>query len=134
MSENNTIFTVGLKAFIEYEGKLLVLWSSEYGIDFPGGRIKDGEENVEESLKREVKEETGLLVEVGEPLISWIFTQPSGHKIFSVGYKCTSSSNKVLLSEEHEKYYWVDKKSYKRLLKKVLFDIDTVVLRKYFNE
>ncbi len=54
------IFSV--TALINKDGKLLFLDLSYLkGLGFPGGIIKSGE-NIEEALKREVFEETGLIV------------------------------------------------------------------------
>ena len=78
MSKEEAIFNVGQKAFIRNGNEVLVLWN-KYGLDFPGGRIKESEivENsqgcLEESLKREVMEETGLEIEVGEPIATWFY-------------------------------------------------------------
>ena len=53
------IFSV--TALIEKNGKLLFMdYSYLKGLGFPGGIVKAGE-NMEESLEREVLEETGIL-------------------------------------------------------------------------
>lgn len=67
------IFTA-TKAFISYEGKILILRESpQYQdgtnsgrYDVPGGRIVPGQ-RWDESLLREIKEETGLEVRIGRP-------------------------------------------------------------------
>ncbi len=41
--EKDTLFCVGQKAFIEKDGKVLVLFDPIEGLDFPGGKIKEGE-------------------------------------------------------------------------------------------
>lgn len=112
---------IGQKAFIEKDGKLLILHDPQMGFDLPGGKIIDGETDIPKSLKREVREETNLEIEVGSPFATWFFIIPinSGHrsagkKIFSVGYKCTYLSGKITLSSEHDWYKWVDKNDYKK--------------------
>jgi len=66
------------KAFIINEGKLLLIKKSENAPvepnkwEVPGGRIKFGE-SVEDHIKREVKEEVGIDIEVGEPFDIWTF-------------------------------------------------------------
>ena len=39
----DALFCVGQKAFIEKDGKVLVLNDPEEGLDFPGGKIQVGE-------------------------------------------------------------------------------------------
>lgn len=132
MSEN-ALFTVGQKAFIIHDQKLLVMTSEKYGIDFPGGRIKEGEKDFEAELKREVLEETGLEIIVGKPYETWFFETKEGVKIFCIGYLCTSNSREVTVSHEHDSYQWVDKNSYKDLTNNpAVYDIDVQILTKLF--
>lgn len=113
------IFNVGQKAFIEKDGKILVVWN-KYGLDFPGGRInedeiKNGEASVLiKSLKREVAEETGLEIEVLNSFVTWLGLKGK-NKVFLVGYKCRWLAGDVKLSKEHHKYEWVSKDDYRKL-------------------
>ena len=52
----NQLFYIGLKAFIEKDGSVLALKDASIGLDFPGGKLKEEEWNLVESLRREVKE------------------------------------------------------------------------------
>lgn len=110
---------IGQKAFIEKDGKLLILHDPQMGFDLPGGKIQEGETDLIASLKREVQEETGLVIDVGRPFATWFFTIPidSGHrsagkKIFSVGYKCKYLTGEITLSSEHDWYKWIDRNDY----------------------
>lgn len=112
------LFYVGQKAFISKNSEVLVLEAGN-GLDFPGGKIQEGEFDFEESLKREVKEETGLEISVGEPFVVWYLI---GHKgkhegkiIFLVGYKCKFNGGKVIISDEHLNFEWVNKDNYQKL-------------------
>ncbi len=68
------------KAFVNYNGKILILRESgkyEDGTnvgryDIPGGRVQPGE-SFDQGLIREIKEETGLDVEIGRPfaVVEW---------------------------------------------------------------
>jgi 8-oxo-dGTP diphosphatase len=117
----DTQMYVGQKAFINKDGKVLVLRDPNYvvggqiGLDFPGGRYRWGN-NIQDELHREVQEETGLKVKISEPFTTWT---SQGHSvkgpkhIFLIAYKCEYISGEVILSDEHDKFEWVDKKSYK---------------------
>lgn len=116
--QENELFFVGQKAFIEKDGKILILQDPISGLDFPGGRIQAGESDLDEALRREVREETGLEIEVGEPFARWYITLPENHRdagrrIFLVGYRCTYISGDVVLSDEHDSFQWVDKHTYR---------------------
>jgi 8-oxo-dGTP pyrophosphatase MutT (NUDIX family) len=105
------LFEVGQKAFIERDGKLLLVFFHNGWLDFPGGRIDEGELDLVESLKREVREETSLEIDVGAPHATWI---GRGGSVYLVGYRCRYVSGNVVLSEEHASFQWVDAGSYSR--------------------
>jgi len=66
------------KAFIVSDNKLLLIKKSKNAPiepnrwEVPGGRIKFGE-SIEGHIKREVKEEVGIDIEVGKPFDIWTF-------------------------------------------------------------
>lgn len=77
-----------------------------------------GETDLKESLRREVKEETGLDIEVGEPFYSWVVKFPPHpiykvNDVYLVAYRCKYVSGEVKLSEEHKSYKWVDRNNYR---------------------
>lgn len=78
----DALFCVGQKAFIEKDGKVLVLHDPGGRLDFPGGKIQEGEAKDAEasslirSLQREVREETGLEIGVFGPLLFGIMNFP----------------------------------------------------------
>lgn len=94
-------------------GKILLCkshkWDNKYVI--PGGHIELGEK-MEEALKREILEETGLniydikLVSLKESIYSDKFHERK-HFIF-IDYICKTDSTNVSLNDEAEKYKWVD--------------------------
>ncbi len=69
-------FYVVQKTFIRKGNEVLVLGDPEEGLDYPGGKIQEGEIDPAQSLKREVREETGLEIEVGDPFVTWTNTFP----------------------------------------------------------
>ena len=118
----DTLVFVGQKAFINKNGKLLVLRDPDYavdgdvGLDFPGGKYRWGYDILDE-LRREVTEETGLKIKIGKPFTTWVAkyrnTIESKSGVFLVGYLCEYASGDVILSHEHDKFEWVDKNNFK---------------------
>lgn len=129
---NDQLLFVGQKAFIDRDGDILILTDPKLGLDLPGGKIKEGETNLTEALEREVKEETGLEVEIREPFTTWMIEFPPDHrnqgKVFLVGYRCRYISGDVSLSSEHTEYKWVNKDNFRQLPQDGHFK----VVEKYF--
>jgi colanic acid biosynthesis protein WcaH len=69
---------------------------------FAGGRIKKGE-SLEQALRREVKEETGL--EISEYKLINVYSRvfPERHDI-TIAYLCKCKEGKVTLNNEHSEY------------------------------
>ena len=133
--KEDAVFYVGQKAFIKKGSEILILTDPSEGLDFPGGKIQEGEENLEESLRREVREETGLEIKVGEPFTTSISVfRPNhrfaGKKVILIAYKCEYVSGDVKLSPEHSDYTWVTKDNYSKADDRTsFFDM----LEKYFS-
>ncbi len=114
----DALFYVGQKAFINKDNEILIIGDPKEGLDYPGGKIQEDETDLSESLKREVREETGLEIKVGTPFATWSNIFPAHHrlagkKVFLIGYKCEYVSGEVQLSHEHDKFQWVNKDNYK---------------------
>lgn len=115
---------VATKAFIEYQGKILIVReSAKYQdannigkFDVPGGRIKPGQ-RFDESLLREIKEETGLGVKIGKPFFvaEWRpIVRGEQWQIVGVFFECKADTNNVVLSEDHDEYQWIQPSEYKK--------------------
>ena len=114
---------VATKAFIICDGKVLLLKESskyEDGVnegtfDVVGGRVEPGQ-RFDESLLREIKEETGLEVRVGRPFFvnEWR-PKVRGEQWQIVGtfFECFTDSEDVKLSKDHSDFIWIDPKDYK---------------------
>lgn len=109
---------VATKAFIEDGGEVLVLReSAAYAdgantgrFDVAGGRVRPGE-HYEACLEREVGEETGLAVDVGEPFFvdEWRpVVDGEQWQVVGIYFACTADSRGVVLSKDHDMYTWID--------------------------
>lgn len=110
---------VGQKAFIRKDGGVLVLQSDNVRLDFPGGKIQQGETDFTASLEREVREETHLEIAIGRPFYTWHFQFPqdrpqAGKIIYLVGFMCDWVAGNVKLSSEHSGFEWVDESNYQK--------------------
>ena len=120
-------FHVAVKAVILHKGKVLIIKRSEYDAinafiwEFPGGRIHYGEE-LQEALLREVKEETGLIVSVGDILYATKCAFCETRHCAIISYLCNIEDETVSLSEEHTEYIWADRMQLLDLLHKPILD------------
>jgi len=113
---------VAVKAFIIKDNKILILRESQnYSdgtnkgkFDLAGGRIIPGQ-RFDESLIREVKEETGLNIQIRKPFFinEWrpIVRGESWH-IIGIFFECLAESDKVKLSKDHDMYLWINPHNY----------------------
>lgn len=125
-------FHIGIKALItNSEGKILLLQISPAKLknkedkvywDIPGGRI-EGDDSVELTLRKELKEEIGL-VEIGDyeffhATIANINlptdTEPVGLALFIYTVKIPANAD-IVLSDEHSAMKWCDPKEAAELL------------------
>jgi phosphoglycolate phosphatase len=104
------VITVG--AIIERaDGKLLLVrthkWRGRWGL--PGGKVDRGE-TLEDALRRELREETGLeihdmtFVIAQESIDSPEFYKPA-HMLL-MNYHCRSEGSDVRLNDEAQEYLW----------------------------
>jgi 8-oxo-dGTP diphosphatase len=97
------------KALIFNDGKYLALHKSiaKHNLyELPGGRMEFGE-TAEETLFREVKEETSFTIEPVKLLDTWNFVA-TDYQITGVIYLCKIKDGSLKLSDEHDKYEWLE--------------------------
>lgn len=101
------------KAFIVKDNKLLLIKRAPGAPhnpetwDLPGGRLNPGE-NPYDGLKRELREETGLDIEILLPFVVQYFTRQDGQVITLIIFLCKALSDDIRLSDEHTHYQWHD--------------------------
>ena len=107
MTEQPLIAEVSQKAIVlSPDDELLVMQMDAETWELPGGRMGAYEEPLV-GLKREVQEETGLSVEVHEPVHTAAWRNDVGRGRFSVVYWCETEATEIELSHEHCDYEWV---------------------------
>jgi len=109
---------VATKAFIVKDGKILVVREASAYNDgtstgnyvVVGGRIEPGE-HYEDALRREVKEEVGLDIEIIKPFTvdEW-FPNVKGEQwhIVAIFFECVPTSDVITLGPDHDDFKWVD--------------------------
>ena len=114
MNKKNGTIAVANKAVIKAHNKYLILVKSDEedvtpnAFDLPGGRMEYGE-HPKEALKREVKEEVNLNVEVKGVTDIWDFVMKKRKlQLVGITWACETNDNhnQVKLSFEHSKFFW----------------------------
>ena len=107
-------FRLAAKSFIvDSKGNILLIKRRSNDVhkpgawDIPGGRLELGEDPFL-GLKREVKEETNLDVNILAPLHIQHFTRDDGQKITMIIFFCKPIHTNLKLSEEHIEFTWTD--------------------------
>lgn len=114
------VVTSAVKALIKNGDKFLVIKHDlgKNGLwDLPGGRMEYGETPYE-TLKREVKEEVSLDIEIGELLgIWWFFREKNDVQVICNTFLCQVPNKNIDLSgnpadENILEYRWVTKEEF----------------------
>jgi 8-oxo-dGTP diphosphatase len=105
-------WTISVKSFIVKDNKLLLIKrrpndpNAPSAWEIPGGRLSIGED-PHTGLKRETKEETGIDIEIKNPLTVRHFTRHDNQKITMITFLCKPISQSIILSEEHTEHLWL---------------------------
>ena len=105
----------GVKGIVRKNDQILVLVKPNGTLDLPGGRVEKGE-TIKSALRREIKEETGLKVEIRDPVEEWSFYKTPKHLIKGITLECAYLEGKVQLCNEHKRYFWAAIDSIHRLI------------------
>ncbi len=110
-------FIVAPKGIIINNGKVLLIKRVEKddggkSWEFVGGSMEYGENPII-ALRREIREETGLIdIKIRDIL----YASMVGDKVTIITYLCETNSQDIILSNEHEDYCWVEKREMIQLL------------------
>ena len=100
-------YPISIKGVVIHASRVLLLLNERGEWDLPGGRPDPGEDH-HAALVREVREETGLAVEVGALLDEHLFEVLPQRFVRIVAYGCRLvGGNDVVLSHEHLDTRWV---------------------------
>lgn len=106
-------------AIIEYNNQILCVQRGQNKYDyisekfeFPGGKVEPGE-TEEEAIKREIKEELSLDIEVVKKFLTVDHIYPH-FELEMHSYLCKSITNQIVL-HEHQHSLWLSKHDLKNL-------------------
>lgn len=92
---------VSVKGVIGWDGRVVVLRNRRGEWELPGGRLDATDPTPESALRREMREELGLDVEVGALLDSWIY-DVEDKRVLILAFACTAQRPTQLAhSDEH---------------------------------
>ncbi len=104
---NTNSYPLSVKAIVLHRGRVLLLVNERDEWDLPGGRPEVGEDH-RTALVREVREETGLSIEIGNPVDEHLFEVLPQRFVRILAFGCALKGNaRVVLSDEHLEMSWV---------------------------
>ncbi|MDD3160202.1 MAG: NUDIX domain-containing protein [Candidatus ainarchaeum sp.] len=109
------LFEIHVYGIIKNQNKILFL-KSNGGLKkfmFPGGTLEKLE-SLEDCLKREIFEETGLKVKINSLIYAETLHKKDPPQL-AIVFLCNTKKIKVKLSLEHNEYIWATKQKLKNL-------------------
>lgn len=99
------LFKVNQNAILQNEEGLLLILKKDGKWMLVGGRL-EGNETWLEGLRREVREETGILDFSIEKILN--VDNSDSQETYIVTFLCKTNSVEVKLSDEHQDYAWLN--------------------------
>ncbi len=131
-------FRIAVKAFIVKDNKLFIVKRSKKDVqspsvwELPGGRLELGEDPFL-GLMREIREETGMQIQVHNPLSVRHFERSDGQVITMIVFLCTTSDNEIIrLSKEHTNFEWTQISNCEKKLTK-FFHKEVRIFKKLYS-
>ncbi|MCD7892565.1 MAG: NUDIX hydrolase [Erysipelotrichaceae bacterium] len=130
-------FHITVKGIVIYKGKVLALKRvrpSSDGLGYwemPGGGLEYGE-TPHEALVRELKEETGLDIEIIKPVYTFTAIRPN-YQTVGIGFLAIPTNDHVILSDEHTDFKFVHSDELKELLDPQIYNDIILTLKEYEN-
>lgn len=119
--EERDLYFVAVKLLLRDGDKLLITHDIFGSWDIPGGRIRKNEFEtpLEEVIHRKMKEEIGedVKYEIGQVKVFFRHERKEMKigelvRIFAIGYEGKYLGGEVKLGDHHDKYEWVDVKTF----------------------
>ena len=101
-------YPVSVKGIVAFGDEFLLLLNERDEWELPGGKIDPGE-SPETCLAREIREELGIEVRIGQPLHAWMYHILNQVRVFVFVYDCllTPTPNpEIRISHEHRRFAW----------------------------
>jgi len=99
-----------VKAVLVRDGAVLLARNPRGEWELPGGRPDEGEAQIRQTLAREVLEETGLVVRIGELVHAELFEVVPGHRLMIVALRAELDDDlgpqQITPSAEHSDVRW----------------------------
>jgi 8-oxo-dGTP pyrophosphatase MutT (NUDIX family) len=141
MGKDYAYFQVTTKLILNKNGKILCLVSPDDYLDFPGGRIDEGEKDLslEVALKREVAEELGTSLEFAVGKTAFVCKRYYNLKeqnfyVIAIYYEAEYVSGNIELSDEHATYKWAEPKQLLATKHKFVSEDEEQKLKDYLAE
>jgi 8-oxo-dGTP pyrophosphatase MutT (NUDIX family) len=93
---------ISLKGIVfDANGRVLLGYNPRHEWELPGGRPDPVDSTPQATVKREIAEECGIEIQVGELVDVWFYSVPGETRVAVVSYLCSPTSGSLTVSAEH---------------------------------